>query len=193
MNSEDSESLVLAFVSRMLEEGEQQASIMIDKQKIEIAGAATYGPYSPGVKSYGILWLSGQIAPEAGDFSEQVQGALDKIDALLEAANLSKHDVTFAQILLTDMDNFSALNEVYGAWVEDVEVKPARAAFAAAALPANALVEIVVQAIDTSCDCGDPNCGLDEAEHHHHEDSDEHSREHPDGCCGSGCDDCCAN
>ena len=37
------------------------------------------------------------------------------------------------------------MNEVYGAWIDSVEIKPARAAFAAAALPAGALVEIVVQ------------------------------------------------
>jgi len=39
------------------------------------------------------------------------------------------------------------MNEVYGAWVEDIEVKPARAAFEAGALPAGAKVEIVVQAM----------------------------------------------
>jgi enamine deaminase RidA (YjgF/YER057c/UK114 family) len=42
------------------------------------------------------------------------------------------------------------MNEIYGAWVEDVEVKPARAAFAAAGLPANARVEIVVQGIENN-------------------------------------------
>ena len=40
------------------------------------------------------------------------------------------------------------MNEIYGAWVSELKVKPARAAFAAAALPAGALVEIVVQARD---------------------------------------------
>ena len=40
------------------------------------------------------------------------------------------------------------MNEIYGAWVSELKVKPAKAAFAAAALPAGALVEIVVQARD---------------------------------------------
>ena len=53
--------------------------------------------------------------------------------------------ICFAQILLDDINDFSAMNEVYGAWVSELLVKPARAAFAAAALPAGALVEIVVQ------------------------------------------------
>ena len=90
--------------------------------------------------------LSGQIDVEAGDdVKAQTQGALDKIDALLDAAQLSKHNLCFAQVLLADINDFAAMNEVYGAWVEDIEVRPARAAFAAAALPAGALVEIVVQ------------------------------------------------
>ena len=42
------------------------------------------------------------------------------------------------------------MNEVYGAWVEDMKIKPARAAFEAGALPAGAKVEIVVQAIDSN-------------------------------------------
>jgi enamine deaminase RidA (YjgF/YER057c/UK114 family) len=45
------------------------------------------------------------------------------------------------------LNEFTSINEVYGAWVKDMQVKPARAAFAAAALPAGALVEIVVQAM----------------------------------------------
>ena len=43
------------------------------------------------------------------------------------------------------------MNEVYGAWLEGVEVPPARAAFEAAALPAKAMIEIVVQAYDDKC------------------------------------------
>jgi 2-iminobutanoate/2-iminopropanoate deaminase len=66
---------------------------------------------------------------------------------LLDAAGISKHNICFAQILLADINDFTSINEVYGAWVKDMQVKPARAAFAAAALPAGALVEIVVQAM----------------------------------------------
>ncbi len=119
--------------------------LIMDKQGIELPGAAKYGPYSAGVQSNGMFWLSGQIAVEFDDVKSQTQGALDKIDSLLMAANLSRDNICFAQILLADIDDFAAMNEVYGAWIETVEIKPARAAFAAAALPAGALVEIVVQ------------------------------------------------
>ncbi len=119
--------------------------LIMDKQGIELPGAAKYGPYSAGVQSNGMFWLSGQIAVEFGDVKSQTKGALDKIDSLLEAANLTRENICFAQILLDDINDFAAMNEVYGAWVDDLQVKPARAAFAAAALPAGALVEIVVQ------------------------------------------------
>ena len=117
----------------------------MDKQGIELSGAAKYGPYSAGVQSNGMFWLSGQIAVEFEHVKAQTQGALDKIDSLLDAAKLTKDNICFVQILLADIDDFAAMNEVYGAWIDSAEIKPARAAFAAAALPAGALVEIVVQ------------------------------------------------
>jgi len=119
--------------------------LVMDKQDIELSGAAKYGPYSAGVQSNGMFWLSGQIAVEFEHVKAQTQGALDKIDSLLEAANLTRNNICFVQILLADIDDFASMNEVYGAWIDSVEIKPARAAFAAAALPAGALVEIVVQ------------------------------------------------
>ena len=123
----------------------------MEKQRIDMVSAKKYGPYSAGVKSNGIVWLRGQIAPEAGDgVQAQTSAVLAKIDELLSAANLSKHEICFAQILLADIDDFAAMNEIYGAWIEAVKIKPARAAFAAAGLPANARVEIVVQGIDNN-------------------------------------------
>ena len=120
----------------------------MEKKAINIAGSKLYGPYTPGVMANGMIWLSGQIDVEAGnDVKSQTAGALKKIDALLDAAGVSKNSVCFAQVLLDDISDFAAMNEVYGAWVEDIEIKPARAAFEAGALPADAKVEIVVQGI----------------------------------------------
>ncbi len=124
----------------------RNAGTMSKKRGVDLPGAATYGPYTPGVSANGVLWLSGQIAPEAGGVAEQVAASLAKIDALLHAAGCSKHDVTFAQVLLADIQYFATMNEAYAAWLDGVDVKPARAAFQAAALPAGAAVEIVVQA-----------------------------------------------
>ena len=122
------------------------------KERIEVEGGKTYGPYSPGVKSHGIIWLAGQIAPEAGDdIASQTAASLEKIDALLAAAGVSKNEACFAQVLLDDINDFAAMNEVYSTWLEGVEIPPARAAFEAGALPRGAKVEIVVQAIDENC------------------------------------------
>jgi len=121
-----------------------QGAIM-DKHAIELSGAAKYGPYSAGVEARNMFWLSGQIAVDFDGIKAQTQGALDKIDTLLDSAELTRENICFAQILLDDINDFAAMNEVYGAWVSELKVKPARAAFAAAALPAGALVEIVVQ------------------------------------------------
>ena len=122
------------------------------KERIEVEGGKTYGPYSPGVKANGVVWLAGQIAPEAGDdTASQTAASLEKIDALLAAAGISKNNVCFAQVLLDNINDFSEMNDVYAAWLEGVEIPPARAAFEAAALPRGAKVEIVVQAIDGNC------------------------------------------
>tara|TARA_B100001750_G_C15492420_1_gene592093 strand:- start:3 stop:380 length:378 start_codon:yes stop_codon:yes gene_type:complete len=122
------------------------------KERIDVEGGKTYGPYSPGVKANGIVWLAGQIAPEAGDdTASQTAASLEKIDSLLAAAGISKNDICFAQVLLDDISDFSEMNDVYSTWLEGIEIPPARAAFEAAALPRGAKVEIVVQAIDSNC------------------------------------------
>tara|TARA_B110000438_G_scaffold66124_1_gene66616 strand:- start:502 stop:909 length:408 start_codon:yes stop_codon:yes gene_type:complete len=124
---------------------------IMQKKAISVAGSKLYGPYTPGVKAGGVIWLSGQIDVDAGDdIQSQTAGALAKIDALLEAAGVTRESVCFAQVLLDDINDFAAMNEIYGAWVENMAVKPARAAFEAGALPAGAKVEIVIQAIDSN-------------------------------------------
>ena len=126
-------------------EGLLTRGTIMDKHAIELSGAAKYGPYSAGDEAGDVFWLSGQIAVDFDGIKAQTQGALDKIDTLLDCAELTRENICFAQILLDDINDFAAMNEVYGAWVSELKVKPARAAFAAAALPAGALVEIVVQ------------------------------------------------
>jgi enamine deaminase RidA (YjgF/YER057c/UK114 family) len=107
----------------------------MEKTRIDPPGTKKYAPYSPGVVVGNTIWLSGQIDVDSGDTIEvQTQGALNKIDALLSEAGASKHDVVFAQVLLKSMDFYAPMNEVYGKWVDSMEVKPARAAFAVDAL-----------------------------------------------------------
>ena len=122
--------------------------VFMTKIGISPPGTKTYAPYTPAVVVGKQVWLSGQINIEAGDdITSQTQGTLDKIDALLAEAGTSTHDLVFVQVLLKTMDYYAPMNEVYGAWLEGMDVKPTRAAFAVDALPADALVEIVVQAV----------------------------------------------
>ena len=120
---------------------------MTSKQAIAVDGGAVYGPYTPGVRVGDSLWLSGQIAPDAGNVQAQVAGALAKIDALLAAGGASKHDLVAVQVLQQYIEDFAAMNEVYAAWLEGVRGPPTRAAYRAAALPAGASVEVLSHAV----------------------------------------------
>ena len=106
--------LLNASEIRQVEVLPTQGQIM-DKQAIELPGAAKYGPYSAGVQSGDMFWLSGQIAVDFDGVKAQTQGALDKIDTLLNNAGLTRENICFAQILLDDINDFAAMNEVYGA------------------------------------------------------------------------------
>ena len=70
---------------------------------------------------------------------------MKKIDNLLEIANSSRDDLVMVTILLTDIGNYSEVNEIYGKWLGD-SMPPARAAYEVSKLPGNALIEIVCEA-----------------------------------------------
>ena len=97
----------------------------MSKEKIEVEGGKVYGPYSSGIKAGGMIYLAGQIAPEAGDdIASQTGAVLTKIDALLAAAGTDRNSLVFAQVLLAEIDDFAAMNEVYGTWLAECENPP---------------------------------------------------------------------
>lgn len=105
------------------------------------------GPYSQAVKAAnGMLFISGQIPvnPKTGetpeDITEQTKQALENVGAILKEAGYDFKDVVKTTCLLSSMDNFVAMNEVYAKYF--TEVLPARAAFAVVKLPKGVLVEI---------------------------------------------------
>ncbi len=105
------------------------------------------GPYSQAVEINGTLYISGQVPvnPETGKvvdggIQEQTLQVMNNIGAILEAAGYTFGDVVKSTCLLSDMDNFKAMNEVYGRFY--TENQPARAAFAVKELPLGVLVEI---------------------------------------------------
>ena len=105
------------------------------------------GPYSQAVQSGTTVYVSGQlpIVPETGEFKEgcircKSRQSLTNIKHILESAGLSMSDVVKVTVLLTDINDFSAVNEVYADFFE--APYPARSAFAVAALPKGSPIEI---------------------------------------------------
>lgn len=109
------------------------------------------GPYSQAVEINGTLYISGQvpIIPETGEMPEgikaQTEQVMKNIGAILNAAGYSYDHVIKSTCLLNDMDNFKAMNEVYGAYYK--VNPPARAAYGVVKLPLGALIEIETIAV----------------------------------------------
>jgi 2-iminobutanoate/2-iminopropanoate deaminase len=105
------------------------------------------GPYSQAIKANGLVFASGQIPtdPQTGQFvpggiQEQTEQALKNLAAVLEAAGSSLDRIVKTTVFLADMNEFSAMNEIYGKFFS--ENPPARATVEAARLPRDARVEI---------------------------------------------------
>jgi len=105
------------------------------------------GPYSQAIKTNGFVFASGQIPtdPQTGQFvpggiEAQTEQVLKNLSAVLEAAGSGLDRVVKTTVFLADMQEFAAMNEVYGRFFKDDP--PARATIEAARLPRDARVEI---------------------------------------------------
>ena len=112
---------------------------------------AALGPYSQAVVSGDMIFCSGQLGidPATGKLAKGVEAqaaqALENIEHVLAEAGVSLDDVVKTTVLLADISDFAAVNEVYASKFS--EPFPARSAFQAAAIPAGGLVEIEVIAV----------------------------------------------
>ena len=107
------------------------------------------GPYSPAVRTGQLLFVSGQVPIDPatgqmidGDITAQTRRVFENIGALLTAGGRSFADVARTTVFLADMNDFAAMNEVYGRYFS--EPYPARATVQVARLPKDARVEIDV-------------------------------------------------
>lgn len=119
------------------------------KQIIQTTYApAPVGPYNQAVVANGILYVSGQIAidPETGDLEtggikSETERVMQNIAAILAEANTTFDNVIKCTIFMTDMENYTAINEVYSRYFKD-ETAPAREAVEVSNLPKYVKVEI---------------------------------------------------
>lgn len=110
---------------------------------------AALGPYSQAICAGDMVFVSGQLGldPKTGDFKgddivAQTTQSLENIKAILTETSFSFSDVVKTTVMLSDIKDFAAMNEVYAKYF--VEPYPARCAFQVAALPKGGKVEIEV-------------------------------------------------
>ncbi len=111
------------------------------------------GPYSQAIKANGFIFTSGQIAIDpatqqviTGDVAAQTDRVLRNLSEILEAAGSGLGKVVRCSVFLKSMDDFSAMNAVYGKYFSSTP--PARSTVEVARLPKDVLVEIDVIALE---------------------------------------------
>ncbi|AVZ17431.1 TPA: RidA family protein [Pseudomonas aeruginosa] len=124
-------------------------------KKIEsVEAPAAIGPYSQAIAHGGFLFISGQLPldPATGaiagdDAAQQIHQCLTNLRAIAEAAGTSITRTVKTTVLLTDLSEFAAVNEVYSGFFADPY--PARACYQVSAIPKGARVEVeAVVALD---------------------------------------------
>lgn len=109
------------------------------------------GPYSQAVMRGNALFVSGQVGidPATGEvdstIEKQTRQVMENIKTIVEAAGMKMSDVVKSSIFLTDMNDFSKVNDIYGKYFP--ENPPARETVQVSALPKKVDVEISVIAI----------------------------------------------
>ena len=116
------------------------------------AEARPVGPYSQAIRANGLIFVSGQIpfdsetAAIVDGIAAQTDRALRNVAAILTAAGSSMDKVVRCTVFLTNMSDFSSMNEVYATFFP--ENPPARTTVAVAQLPKDALIEIQATAVE---------------------------------------------
>lgn len=112
---------------------------------------AAIGPYSQGIKTGNLIFTSGQLPmnPVTGELVTDIKAAtrqsLENVKAILEAAGTEMNNAVKVTVFLKDMNDFSAVNEVYGEYF--TEKMPARSAVQVAKLPKDGVIEIEAIAV----------------------------------------------
>jgi 2-iminobutanoate/2-iminopropanoate deaminase len=122
---------------------------MVNKPRIKTdAAPPALGTYSQAIRTGDLVFVTAQTGrdPDTGKLEEgleaQTRRMFSNLDAVLNAAGCSPADIVKVTLLLADIKDFKAVDLIYAAWLPGLGITPlpARTAFAAAALPAGALV-----------------------------------------------------
>jgi 2-iminobutanoate/2-iminopropanoate deaminase len=115
-------------------------------------GPKAIGPYSQAIRANGFIFVSGQVpfdpatgAIVEGDIARQTERVIENLKAILEAAGSALGKAVKTTVFLKDMNDFAAMNEVYGHHFKTAP--PARATVEVARLPRDVKVEIEVIAL----------------------------------------------
>ncbi len=125
----------------------------MEKTIVTSSGAPTpIGPYSHAVKAGNTLYVSGQVAKDATtgemiqhNIKAETQKVMENVGAILKEAEMDYSDIVKTTIFCTDLNDFAAINEVYGQFFD--KHFPARETVQVVRLPLGANVEISVTAI----------------------------------------------
>jgi 2-iminobutanoate/2-iminopropanoate deaminase len=128
---------------------------MVNKTRIATnAAPPALGTYSQAIRTGDLVFVTGETGrdPSTGKLEDgleaQTHRMLANVEAILNAAGCTPADIVKVTLLLSDIKNFKAVDAIYSAWLpgRGVTPLPARTAFAAASLPAGALVMLEVVA-----------------------------------------------
>ena len=128
---------------------------MVNKTRIKTDGAPpALGTYSQAIRTGDLVFVTAQTGrdPDTGKLEEgleaQTRRMLSNLDAILNAAGCTPADIVKVTLLLADIKDFKAVDQIYSAWLPGLGITPlpARTAFAALSLPAGALVMMDVVA-----------------------------------------------
>lgn len=115
-------------------------------------GPKAIGPYSQAIKANGFVFVSGQVALDPktqqlieGGIAQQTERVMENLKGIVEAAGSNMSKVVKTTVFLTDMNDFSAMNEIYGKYFPSQP--PARATVQVSRLPKDVKVEIEVVAL----------------------------------------------
>ena len=125
----------------------------MDKKIIRTAAApAPIGPYNQAVLANGVLYISGQIGldPRSGEFitggvAAEAEKVMENLGAVLKEAGMNFSHIVKCSIFLEDMNDFTAVNEIYGRYFQ--RNPPARETVQVNKLPKGAKVEISAIAV----------------------------------------------